>query len=128
MLMKAHLKKCPNKDDNANISVDTSSTLQNDYAKYLVKSYQRTVKHTVDDNLNYLCSARFWPAPASNQVIFAAMPTKAEPVRTNYNSSDWGLTINNHKIVLAMHDKTNTSLTMKMFTDHSLGKHEENLS
>ena len=127
-LMKAHIKKCSKNDDNESSQTNTSSTLHNDYSKYLVKSYQRTVKATVDDNLNYLCSARFWPIPASNQAIFAAMPSKAEPVRTNYNSSDWGLTINNHKTVLAMHDKTNTSLTLKMFTDHSLAKHEENLS
>ena len=49
-------------------------------------------------------------------------------VRYNYNSSEWGLTINNQKVVLAMHDRTNTTLTLNMFTDHALARHEENLS
>ena len=60
--------------------------------------------------------------------MYAAMPIKAEPVRYNYNSSEWGVTINNQKVVLAMHDRTNTTLTLNMFTDHALARHEENLS
>lgn len=119
-LMKAHLSKCPCKEACDTKSEDNSS-LQNDYAKYLVQSFERTVKSSVDDNLNYLSPARFWPAPASMQAMYAAMPMKAEPVRYNYNSSEWGgITINNQKTVLAMHDRTNTSLTLKMFPDHAL--------
>ena len=126
-LMKAHLSKCPGKGA-CDVKQADNSSLQNDYAKYLVQSFERTVKSSVDDNLNYLTPARFWPAPASMQAMYAAMPIKAEPVRYNYNSSEWGITINNQKTVLAMHDRTNTSLTLKMFPDHALAKHEENQS
>ena len=119
-LMKKHLTKCPYEETDDTVSIDNSSSLQNNHAKYLVQSFQRTVKTSVDDNLNFLCPARYWPYPASTQAMYAAMPIKAEPVRYNYNSSEWGVTINNQKVVLAMHDRTNTTLTLNMFTDHAL--------
>ena len=119
-LMKKHLTKCPYKETDDTVSIDNSSSLQNNYAKYLVQSFQRTVKTSVDDNFNFLCPAGYWPYPASTQAMYAAMPIKAEPVRYNYNSSEWGVTINNQKVVLAMHDRTNTTLTLNMFTDHAL--------
>ena len=128
-LVKAHLNRCPNKDQSHTAETgDTTSSSQNKFAKNLVQSFRRNVKAGLDDNLNLLCDARFWPVPSSSKAIFASMPSKAEPVRYNYNSNEWGLTINNHNVVIALHDKTITSITLSMFTDGALAKHEVNRS
>ena len=128
-LVKAHLCSCPNKGHSGhNESANSSSSSQNKYARNLVQSFQRNVKAGLDDNLNLLCNARFWPLPSSTKAIFASMPSKAEPVRYNYNSNEWGLTINNHNVVISLHDRTITSITLNMFTDGALAKHEVNRS
>ena len=93
-LIKAHLTRCPNKDSQSGTG-EMPMTMQNQFAKHMVKSHTREVKAMVDDNLNILCKARFWPTPASLQALYAAMPSKAEPVRHNYNYSECGLTVNN---------------------------------
>ena len=128
-LVKAHLNRYPNKDQSFSVeTADISSSSQNNFAKNLVQSFQRNVKAGLDDNLNLLCNARFWPLPSSSKAIYASMPSKAEPVRYNYNSNEWGLTINNHNVIIALHDRTITSVTLNMFTDNALAKHEVNRS
>ena len=42
--MKAHITKCPNKDTDETSLAEPPRALQNEYAKYLIKSYQRNVK------------------------------------------------------------------------------------
>ena len=128
-LVKAHLYRCPNRNKtNSGEPGEISSFSQNKFAKNLVQSFQRNVKAGLDDNLNLLCNSRFWPLPSSSKAIYASMPSKAEPVRYNYNSNEWGLTINNHNVVIALHDRTTTSVTLNMFTDGALAKHEVNRS
>ena len=126
-LIKAHLTRCPNKDSQSGTG-EMPMTMQNQFAKHMVKSHTREVKAMVDDNLNILCKARFWPTPASLQALYAAMPSKAEPVRHNYNYSECGLTVNNVKVIIKLHDRLNTALSLNMFTNAALAKHETNRS
>ena len=126
-LIKAHLTKCPNFDGKSS-SEEGGSNLPNLFAKHMVKSHIREVESMVDDNLNILCKARFWSLPSSSQALYAALPTKAVPARYNYNFNECGLTVNNVKVVIKLHDRINTSLTLNMFTNAALAKHETNRS
>ena len=128
-LVKAHLSSCRSKDQSGSSeTVNSTGPSQNKYAKNLVQSFQRKVKAGLDDNLNLLSESRFWPLPSSSKAIYASMPSKAEPVRYNYNSNEWGLTINNHTAIIYLHDRTITAVTLNMFTDNALAKHEVNRS
>ena len=126
-LIKAHLTQCPNKSIMSHKG-EVSTNVQDQFAKHMIMSHTREVKAMVDDNLNILSKARFWPMPASSQALYAAMPAKAEPVRYNYNYDEAGLTVNNFKVVLKLHDRLNTSLSLNMFTNAALAKHETNRS
>ena len=126
-LIGEHLKKCPLKGSSSG-SNNNGPGLNNKYTKYLVKSHTRKVKECTDDNLNILSEARNFPASASLTAIYASMPVKAEPVRHNYNTGEFGLVINNMTGVLLLHDRTSTELLLQMFTDQALAKHETNKS
>ena len=125
-LMKAHLSQCPQKDPSAShsISSDSSGTNQNLHVKYLKLNYARQVEAISDDNLNVIAECRVWAIPASKEAIHAKMPLKAEPVRYNYNTMEWGLVVNNPKPVIALHDRTNTNISLNMFTNNALAKNE----
>ena len=82
----------------------------NPFAKYLVKSFTRKIDAGSDDNLNILAKPRFFSTPANKNALYSAMPVKMEPVRYNYNYSDYGLVVNNHKVVLIIHDRSITNV------------------
>ena len=102
--------------------------MNNQFVKLMVMSHMREVKAMVDDNLNILSKSRFWPTPASSHALYAAMPVRAEPVRYSYNYEEGGITVNNAKVVIKLHDRLNTALSLNMFTNAASAKHETSRS
>ena len=52
------------------------------------------------------------------------VPDTIEPVRTNYNTNVFGLKINQHKAVIAAHDRTSTIIQLKWYLTENLSRVE----
>ena len=127
MFMKAHISKCPVKDNPSSTDAASNSSF-NPNGKYLIKQYVRVVEAGTDDNINILAKERFYTSPAGVPALYSQMPIRVQPVRTNYNFSEFGLVINNPKPIITLHDRSNTNLKLAMFTESALGKMEMSLS
>ena len=106
-----------------NLQKPSSDPLKNKFSSYMTTHYVREEQGR-DDNNTILLDARFWSLPV-NWVTHQGLALRGQPEkarRVNYNFERLGLPVKNQKLILEIHDVTNSEWELKLFTSENLGK------
>ena len=102
------------------------SMVHHDRKAWITSMQPRTIQTTEDDNVFSLCEARWFQYPASADALCKQLPQKIQPECLNFDLHLVGLHLASHKPLQLLHDRTDRSLTLKMFTKERLMSHEKN--
>ena len=102
------------------------SMVHHDRQAWVTSMKPRTVTTVEDDNVFSLCEARWFQYPASADALCKQLPQKIQPESVNYDLHLVGLHLASPKPLQLLHDRTDRSLTLKMFTKERLLSHEKN--
>ena len=79
-----------------------------------------TIKITEDDNVATLCEGRWLPYPSSSDLLCKKLPKKITPVTSDMDLHLVGLPLASKKPLEALFDRTDNSLSLKMFSRDKL--------
>ena len=120
MIMKNNQNS--NKDDTDEDNRDSKEEKRNKEKK--INTYEVQIDSQIDDMNSELTPARYLPIGINFDHYMYNVPDTIEPVRTNYNTNVFGLKINQHKAVIAAHDRTTTLIQLKWYLTENLSRVE----
>ena len=120
MLMKNNQNS--HKDDTDEDSRDSKEEKRNKEKK--INTYEVQIESQIDDMNSQLTPARYLAMGVNFNHYMYNVPDTIEPVRTNYNTNVFGLKINQHKAVIAAHDRTSTIIQLKWYLTENLSRVE----
>ena len=81
----------------------------------------QTFEKGIDNRLYVLHQACFLPGPFNWKQAVKKTPVKQVPVCGEANFNHIGMTVLNERTICAAHDRSNTSIHLKLFTMETLG-------
>ena len=111
-----------NKDETDEDNRDSKEEKRNKEKK--INTYEVQIESQIDDMNSELTPARYLPIGINFDHYMYNVPDNIEPVRTNYNTNVFGLKINQHKAVIAAHDRTTTLIQLKWYLTENLSRVE----
>ena len=94
-----------------------SDILSNKYSALEITRKDRTIVNEKDDNNMLLVPSRCWSLPA-NHLAHQTLAVRGQKdfLHWNYNTDRLGVIVRNKKLMIEMHDTSNTDLELKLFT------------